>query len=162
MSRIDAQLEQLLARLTVEGLDALSPAEVARLEQACEDEAFAARVGALMTPRAEITVPAPSAAAWDAAWNSIERSLARSERADVRAAGWTIRLWQAVTAAAACMLLVISWRAGLGDANPSSRLKLSTNSQIESIENTPTETAYVADLGDDSGSVMIWFLENES
>lgn len=164
MNREHAQLDDLLARLAGDGFDALTLEQIARIESACEDESFAARVAELSVPRAEfVPAPGPTAGEWQAAWNRIERAVGRSSAGGGRtAANWTLRLWQATTAAAACLLLVAFWRAGLAPSSSPSLLRLSTNSQIESIESIGDETAYVADLGDDSGSVMIWFLDDES
>lgn len=158
-------LEQLLTRLETLGLDALAPTEVAALEAAADDPRVAARLGGLPTPaRGFAAAPSPSPRQWAGAWSAIEFARARRPAAarSSRAPDAGLRLWQGFAAVAACVLLAAMWRETLLSPARGWGVQLSTNSQIESIESLGDETAYVAALGDESGSVMIWFLEGDS
>ncbi|MCC6359424.1 MAG: hypothetical protein IT450_11835 [Phycisphaerales bacterium] len=177
---LEAWLEQSLRG----DLDALTPDQVAALEAALNDSPeLAARAAGVVPPLdgPPANVAMPTAAEWEGVWSRIESGLAAgaTPRLRVHPAGaapesarqprtageraadrrpHVFRLWPAISAAAACIAMVLVWRGFLPPAPVSAELwSMTAASNAEILELEVYDNAVAAvDFGDgDNGAVVI-------
>jgi hypothetical protein len=153
MDAIDA----LLKRLEAEGLDALTPDEVAILAAAADDRPeVGARLGALVTPPVPVAaaVGAPNAAVWDDAWAAI------APRTASRSGGRRLGMWQQVFAAAAAVLLAVGiWQGRLPMAADGRPIELDSSVEILSLEAYGEQAPMVVTVGDEGNYPVIWLVD---
>lgn len=181
---LEAWLEQSLRG----DLDALTPEQVAALEAALNDSPeLAARAAGVVPPvdAPAASVAMPTAAEWNGVWSRIEaglaagaspqlrvhpadaamdaarRSRSQHERAVDRRSR-VLRLWPAISAAAACIAMVLVWRGFLPPAPVSAELwSMTAAANVEILELEVYDNAVAAvDFGDgESGAVVISIYE---
>jgi len=157
-------LSKALNVMNAEGLDALSPEEMARLEGILNSEPHLAADWADRTPSLDDplathvanldSATAPSRGEWERVWQTVDAEAYESpDRMKLPAR--VIRLWRPLTAVAACILLLASWQIH----RP---IKLARNVEISELEVYGGATPFVVSIGDEDGPQVIWVLEDES
>jgi hypothetical protein len=173
MSPSHDSLEQALRAVSHGDLDALTPEQVARLERVLNDEpAVAQRVGA-QVPRCDALLAdalreldqsaKPSGQNWQNVWEQIETAApAAIGRHETGVSARILRLWRPLAAAAACLLLVAGWKLMPAPADELWPMELASNVEISDIEVGDGMTSFVVSTGDESGSEIIWVLDDQS
>lgn len=168
------RLQALLERVRDGQLDDLAPPEITELEaylNASPDAAdrLAATQAAPTQPiHADLTMP--SADAWNQVWSNIEATAAPTlhRRGQIPTTVQPlrrpriIRLWQSLSAAAACLLAAVAWRVGGPPANsPQWTIQLSRDVEIHELEVYDDESVFVAYSESGDGSAIIWVYDEE-
>jgi hypothetical protein len=156
-------LDELLACVAEGRLDDLTPEQVAALEEHLNAMPAAAERLAGIVPAAEPQLrdtAAPSAAEWNDVWERIESATAPGETRS-RVIGRAAWLWRTVTAAAACLLLVVVWRIGASATEPAWEIQLSDHVLVHELEVFGDASSFVAYAEDGSGSAVIWVFEED-
>ncbi len=170
MTRDAHDIQRLLQELELGRLDALSPDDVAALEQHLNaDDQAAARLADRRPPRDErLSLPAaqPTAAEWDRMWQVVAGSATESaplRKSTGRPRRW-LRLVEGVTAAAACVALAALWHGGASTEALAAEwpMQLSENVEVESLEVFGDQTSFVLYPDDGSGQAVIWVIEEPS
>lgn len=164
-------LELLLDEVTAGRLDALTPEQVEALESRLNDDpAAAARLADALPPADALVTaaapPAPTEAEWRRVWEGIEaafatgRSRSAAARMDaLRRPRRILRLWESLSAAAACLALALIWQAGPAPASAGWHMSLSPNVEINSLEVFDDSTPMVLYPGE--GGAVIWVLDDQ-
>lgn len=174
-------LEAWLELSLSDGLDALTPEQIAALEAALNElPELAARASSVIPAgdRPAAAIPSPTESEWNGVWSRIESGLAAPQlrvvappqsepRGGEHAASARrvsrpriFRLWTSVSAAAACIALVLVWRGLLATPPAHSAPQLWTmtaSANVEILELEVYDDAVAAvDFGDsDNGAVVI-------
>lgn len=148
------EIRQMLARVSAGELDALSPEEIAQLEDALNtDDTLAeqlAEVPAGGDWPAELT---PSAAEWEAVWQGVS-----TESSHRRVKGWWLR---PLGVAAAVVVLIGVWWGGSGGSQVDPwQIQPDTAFEIVAIEAGSDATPFIMGGGEDEFPV-IWVIDNE-
>ena len=152
---------------------ALTPEQVARLERVLNSEAAVAqRVGTQMPQRDARLAEAlgeldrldkPSRQDWQHVWERIETAApAAVGRNQAGVSARILRFWRPLAAAAACLLLVSVWKLLPAPADELWPMQLASNVEISDIEVSEGATPFVVSIGEDSGSKIIWVLEDQT
>ncbi len=162
--------DDILAKFARDGLDGLTPDEVNLLEGllnsrpdvAQELEPTVARPDERLAAALQADEQLPSDAAWQNVWDKVETGAAPVATPGSR----TLRLWRVlapVTAAAACLVMVLMWQFGGQDTGADEFWPLSPGGtfEIHEIETYGDATFLIAAGGEESVDV-IWVLEQES
>ncbi len=153
--------DELLDRVAAGRLDDLTPEQVAALEAHLNATPVAAERLADMVPevdpRLAARVSTPTDAEWDEVWQQVD-SAALSREPTARTLGRVIRLWRPLAAAAACLLLLVLWRAAPSPADAAWELQLSDNVIVHELEVFGDSSAFIA-YSDEDGSAVIWVFE---
>ncbi len=157
----DDNLDQLLDRVAAGRLDDLTPEQVAALETHLNATPAAAERLADMVPEVDLRLGArvstPTDAEWDEVWQRVD-SVALRRDPTARTLGRVIRLWRPLAAAAACLLLMVLWRAAPSSADAAWELRLSDNVIVHELEVFDGSSAFIA-YSDEDGSAVIWVFE---
>ena len=154
-------LDKLLARLRDGAIDELSPEEIAALEAHLNAETEFADALADTVPVPDCPAfdrSGPTAAEWEGVWQSIES--AQTQEAGKTRSPRFVRFWQPLFAAAACLMLVITWRFGASNT-PHWNAQLSNDVVVHELEVYDDASSMVAYTGDGSGSAIIWVFEED-
>ena len=164
MTAPNNNVEKLLAQVAAGRLDDLTPEQVAVLEAhlnaapaASERLASAAPPG---DPQPTGAPPSPSETEWNRIWKRIDSAAVTRAPRPTRSMH-TVRLWQAVTAVAACLLLVVVWRLASPPTAASWQMRLSNDVVVHEVEVFGDATSFIAYSEDGSGSAVIWVLEED-
>ena len=156
-------LDELLDRVAAGRLGDLTPEQVAALETHLNTTPGAAERLADIVPEADprlsVIAPTPTDADWGEVWRRVD-SAALTRESTARVIGRTIRLWQPLAAAAACLLLMILWRVAPLRTEPAWELRLSGSVVVHELEIFGGDSAFVA-YSDDDGSAVIWVFEED-
>ena len=156
-------LDELLDRVAAGQLDELTSEQVAALEAHLNTTPGAAERLADIVPEADprlsVIAPTPTDADWGEVWRRVD-SAALTRESTARVIGRTIRLWQPLAAAAACLLLMILWRVAPLRTEPAWELQLSGSVVVHELEIFGGDSAFVA-YSDDDGSAVIWVFEED-
>lgn len=156
MSVNDSSHDPLLDRLLAGDLDGLDPAEIDALEQRLNMDAQLAARLAGVTPVAEAelrNVPPVSDAEWSQVWQTVETAPTRA------AAGRRIlRLWHTAAAAAACLLLALTWNARQPATPEAWPVTWADSVEIEEVDVTDGGVPFVLSVGTQKSVTMIWVL----
>ena len=162
MTTPDGNPDELLAQVAGGRLDELTPEQVAALEAHLNATPAAAERLADVVPASDpgmSHMPAPpSATEWDELWERVDSALPVRKSAP-REVGRVIRLWEPLAAVAACLLLMILWRAGPAPAQPAWEMRLSDHVVVHELEVFGDASSFVAYSDDDSGTAVIWVIE---
>ncbi len=155
--------DELLEQVAAGRLHGLTPEQVAALEvhlnaTPAAEERLADVVPAA-DPRLSAIASMPTNADWNRIWQRVD-SAAPTRESTARAIGRTIRLWQPLAAAAACLLLMILWRVAPLRTEPAWELQLSGSVVVHELEIFGGDSAFVA-YSDDDGSAVIWVFEED-
>jgi hypothetical protein len=155
--------DELLARVADGQLDQLTPEQVAALEAHLNTTpAVADRLADVVPAPDPHLVPAsspPSEAEWDALWERVDS--AGSARQTPNTIARVLRFWRPLAAVAACLLLVVLWRAVPWASEPSWKMQLSDDVVVHELEVFGDSSAFVAYSDDESGSAVIWIFEGD-
>jgi hypothetical protein len=161
MTETNHNLDALLALVADGRLDELTPEQVAALEEHLNARPEA--VGRLenVVPEPDSLAghagPAPSEAEWEAVWDGIDAGCAVAGGSEPRRIGRVITFWQPLVAVAACLLLIVFWR-----AMPSRNrwpIELSDHVVVHDLEVFGDESAFIAYSDDNTGSAIIWVFD---
>jgi hypothetical protein len=172
MSQSRENLDAALRAVAAGDWDALTPEQVERLERVLNQEpAIAARLTAqkpeLGASLAKVLDALdrrarPTPRAWEGVWEQIESAAPAARGTSRRSVARILRLWPALAAAAACLLLAVAWtwtaRPSASDEWP---LRLATNVEIDDLEVPEGATSFVVETGGESGIQVIWVLEDQ-
>lgn len=169
------ELERLLTLVEYGRLDQLAPAQIAEIERLLNhDPALAERLAGRIPPldRAARLAPQPSDDGWQRVWNNIANAAAKAP-AGTPAGARTgaaaavpppthslVNLWRSAAALAACIILVITWRA-LGPSLPGGQVRPALNAQIDSLQVFGDRTGIIVSAGDGEAFPVIWVMDNE-
>jgi len=163
MTTPNDNLDHLLDRVVAGRLDELTPEQIDALEGHLSATPAAERRLADVVPEADprlsAIAPVPTNADWDKVWQRVD-SAAPTRVPTARAIGRTIRLWQPLAAAAACLLLMVLWRVAPLRTQPPWELQLSGDVVVHELEIFGGDSAFVA-YSDDDGSAVIWVFEED-
>lgn len=157
-------LNRLLSRAMQGGIDEFSVDEVAELERHLNlNHADAGKVAAVGTAKDKWSIGAalPNEREWSAVWNGIEsamtapRAAARKPDVAIRAFPW----FRGMTAAAACLALMLVWRFGpaTSTATPSSGWALQLSPENHILELSLSASAPPTVHYSDDGVAIIAF-----
>lgn len=156
----NADIQESLDALAADGLDALSPRQVARLEARLNTDAeLAARIAdrsPMVEPSFRVGGEPPPAEAWEQVWQRINAAAASRHTA-----GWrTLRLWRPLAAAAAaCVLMVGLWSVGRGAKAQPWPVEWAHDVEINELEVLDGRMPFVL-AGGANAVPVIWVLEN--
>jgi hypothetical protein len=165
MSETCQQLEGVLAAAAAGDFAALTPQQAAVLEahlSACSPcAARLARSAPAADERIAPAVELPSEEDWDHVWEAIDAATQTRVRHARPARGGVRRLWRPLLAAAACILMVVTWRSVPMSGTQTWDLKLSEDVVVHEIETFGDLTSLVVYPADGDEATVVWFLENE-
>jgi len=165
MTRAADNLDALLDRVAAGELDKLTPTQAAELEAYLNaSPPAAARLADLKPPLESVltkAAPPVRAARWEAMWERIESASAAPGGLQ---RGRILRLMHShafrfVAAAAACLLLLLTWRVVTSPA--ALAIRLSDNVEIEGLEVSDDASSVVSYLGEAGGPVIIGVFAEE-
>jgi hypothetical protein len=164
MTTTSDNFDELLARVAEGRLDDLTPEQVAALAAHLDATPMAAQrladIVAVTDPRLAGAPPSPPEAEWGRVWQGID-SAAATHASRPRGSTRALRLWQAVTAVAACLLLVVLWRSVNPPTEASWQMRLSDDVVVHEVEVFGDASSFIAYSEDGSGSAVIWVLEED-
>jgi len=170
-------LERWLKLVEQDQLDDLTPDQVAQLERYLNERPAAAqRLAArrpALAPSLPPAAPVPNDAQWNAAWSRIDSrrdaDFGRAVDADKAAGRVPCRarprrvftLWHGIAAAAACIVLVVSWSVFRTSNGGRAPIQPATHARIDNLEVFGDRTAIVMSAGEDDPFPVIWVMDNE-
>jgi|GEM_PF-1385283 len=167
MTAGDHNLHEVRRLLTAGDLDAITPAQIEQIERALADDAAAVAALGRQTPPLPPSLARalqdwereqqPAALVWEHMWSAIDAAVLRSRRAPVAVGRRRLRLWQSMVAAAAGLILFVSWQAYPLRAVEPWPLRLAGEVDIEQLEVFQDATTFVVSLDGDGGQI-IWVL----
>lgn len=160
MSATRQDMERLLTLVREGRLDDLTPGQVADLEAWLRtgpaEEGRIAGIRLPADPGLHMPVPEPTEAEWERVWAQVERAAAPRAVLRLRPG----RVWQALTAVAACVLLAASWYAlRPPGAGQTWALRPSRDVRIDSLELYGDTTVLVDTTAENGGLPVIWVLD---
>ena len=163
MTMPDDKFDELLDHVAAGRLDDLTPDQVTSLDTHLNAAASSSERLADVVPEADsrlsVIAPTPTDAEWDGVWRRIDSATPVREPTP-RVIRRTIRFWQPLAAAAACLLLLIVWRLTPVQAPPGWEMRLSDHVIVHEIEIFGDDCVFVA-YSDEDGSAVIWVFEAE-
>lgn len=164
MSQSPYNISKLFDRLAEQGLDALSPDDVARLEAAANAnpalEARLARLTPVPEPIWQTLPPMPDDEQWDAMWARVhKRSTPQAQPVRRRL---TLRTYlRPIVAAAACVLLALVWNTYERSETSAWPVEWAHQVEINNLEVPEGETAFVLTAGEANEIPVIWVLNTQ-
>jgi hypothetical protein len=165
MSETCQQLKGLLAAAAAGDFAALTPQQAAVLEAHLNTCSPCAARLARSAPAADAwLIPAvglPSEEDWDHVWEAIDAATQTRVQQAWLARGAVQRLWRPLLAAAACILMVVTWRSVPMSETQAWDLRLSEDVVVHEIETFGDLTSLVVHPAEDDGATVVWFLQSE-
>ena len=156
-------LDELLDRVAAGRLDELTPEQVAALEDHLNAtpsaEGRLADVLLEADPRLSATTSMPTDAEWDQVWQRVD-SAAAARGKTARTIRRTIRLWQPLTALAACVALLLVWRWAPLSTGSDWPIALSADVEVLELEVFGDASAFVSYSDEGQGAAVIWVLDD--
>lgn len=168
------RLQALLERVRDGHLDDLSPNDVTDIETylnvSPDAAAQLASAPAAPTQQIDADLTMPTADAWEQVWSNIEAATAPAQHqrrpapspAQPHRRPRIIRLWQGLSAAAACLLAAVAWQIG-GEQSSAGNwtIQLSGDVEIHELEVYDDESVFVAYSESGDGSAIIWVYDDD-
>lgn len=158
-------LDELLDRVVAGRLDELTPEQAAALEAHLNATPAAAERLADVLPqvdqRLRVSTPVPTDAEWDQVWQRVD-SAAAARGKTARTIRRTIRLWQPLTALAACVVLLLVWRWAPLSAGSDWPIALSADVEVLELEVFGDASAFVSYSDEGQGAAVIWVLDDDA
>ena len=154
--------DELLKQVAAGRLDGLTPEQVAALETHLNATPSAeerlAEVLPETDPRLSATTSMPTDAEWDQVWRRVDSAAAVGGKT-ARAIRRTIRLWQPLTALAACVALLLVWRWAPLSTGSDWPIALSADVEVLELEVFGDASAFVSYSDEGEGAAVIWVLD---